>query len=98
MPGEIIPSPLFKDSSLTAGIEIMETVSRIQGRPLDWLTIHFSRIVANRTHPAKMVQAKMQIRRTKYVNTDTGRNFEVRGRMEWLTTPSLEEELWLEED
>src|SRR4051812_26119810 len=69
---------LFKANSRTTGIEIIERVSQVQERPLEWLTFHFSRNVLDENSQAYLMQAKMQLRRSNRVDGEGDKKYEIR--------------------
>jgi hypothetical protein len=88
--GEMSAPPLDVSSSRAAAIEIMEALSAKHDRPLERLTMHFSRTGYGDRMETYLMMANLQVRR--------GRNggYECRGKGEWSGMSSLEEELWLE--
>lgn len=90
--------PLDKARSKQAAIAIAEQISAKQQHPLDWLTLHISRVVYRDRAEPFLMQAKLQLRRREDASADAGgeEKYEVRGSMAWYGLLSLEEELSLE--
>ncbi|ORY07385.1 hypothetical protein BCR34DRAFT_626448 [Clohesyomyces aquaticus] len=94
--GSISPPNFTPGPVKTAGIQIFEKVVEAQGGNgrLEWLTLHFTRVgLEDRAQPYLM-HAEMQLRRSK---KDGGDGYEVRGRREWGSVVTLEDELELVE-
>jgi hypothetical protein len=90
--GEMSAPPLDVSSSRDAAIEIIEIISRKAKRPLERLTMHFSRTGYGDRMETYLTVAKLQVRR------GVDGKYEFRGRQEWNGISSLGEEMWLEED
>ncbi|KAH7069332.1 hypothetical protein FB567DRAFT_565062 [Paraphoma chrysanthemicola] len=89
-----IPAPKFtREAAQTAAIGLMNKLSLGKSRPLEWLTIQFTRTgLEDRAQPYLMF-ADLQVRQAK-----TGSGYEVRGKQEWVGWTTLEDELRLMED
>jgi hypothetical protein len=94
-----IPAPRFeRETSKTAAISIMETVSQAQDQPLGWLTLHFTRTGMYDRGQMYVMLAKMQVRRRIRDDATSGDDYEFRGNYEWEGIVGLSEELSLIEE
>jgi hypothetical protein len=94
-----IPAPCFeKETSKAAAIAIMETVSQAQEQPLEWLTLHFTRVGMYDRGQTYLMWAKMQVRRRIKEDRASGEEYEIRGKQEWEDVVGLREELSLNEE
>ncbi|KAF2852949.1 hypothetical protein T440DRAFT_487950 [Plenodomus tracheiphilus IPT5] len=93
------PPSLDKERSKKVAMDIFESVSKDHKSPLEWLTLHISRIGYHDRAEPYLVQAKLQLRKRRDVSMDMvgEQRYETRGAIEWRGLISLEEELSLEE-
>lgn len=96
--GSMKAPPLNKDGAKRAAINIAETISNRQAKPLEWLTLHFGRTGYQDRAQTYLMQAKLQLRRDKNAAIAGDDKYEVRGNQNWFGLQPLEDELLLEED
>jgi hypothetical protein len=95
--GTIPPPPLDEESSKIAAVKLMETISRAQMRPLEWLTLHIVRTGYHDRFQPYMMFAKIQLRRREANSTIGDGIYEYRGRHRWGAKEEFNEYLLLEE-
>jgi len=98
MEGSISPPPLDEDGTRNAAITIMETISKAQKAPLEWLTLHFRRTGYYDRGQDYFMYTKMQLRRSKDDSAVGDAKYEVRGEQSWYNGSELHEEMLFEED
>ncbi|KAH7397158.1 hypothetical protein BKA66DRAFT_546225 [Pyrenochaeta sp. MPI-SDFR-AT-0127] len=94
--GTIAPPPLNRGNTEKAALSLMEKISQAQEEPLEWLTLHLARTGFQDRAQPYLMQAKLQLRRSKDVKSDSDPKYEYRGNAQWNGLSSIEDVLALE--
>lgn len=92
------PHSLDAEKSKTAAISIMETISQAQGRPLERLTFHLTKIRMGNRGGHHSLHTKMQLRRRGEKELTVEDGYELRGKLAWRDIATYEEELNMNEE